>query len=407
MVLPPPFHKKHRYYIMTIYREFIKLFGLLSIFTLITCSCDKSVADEILPKEEEKGKANTDGDIITQNGGYAELSHILQNLKKTKLGSNGQSDNSYSRLLLLTASDIHNDVERLKRMVKFHKTFPEYIDDAFICGDITGSSMEEWTGEFNNVEGFENILLSVGNHDTYKVSGYNQVYSTLFKSNVTNWHVNQPEKAEEQSLCYYYKDYNSAKVRFIVLDGEHWISVDSENQKNWFCSTLEEARKKGYAVLAAVHRPAFTLGNGFNTSFNSLENESFGGDSHALDHMAECVDEFQEKGGEFICWLGGHTHTDYCGVFDLPYQSKDGSKYIKPFPKQIYIIEGSSKQDVVWQDCVKVPESRSQDLLNLLSIDVKSKLLVVYRIGADFDMFGRKKVSMTIDYANHSLLYSN
>lgn len=389
---------------MNVFRHTLTPWVMLLMLSLITCSCGKDEVIESQPVKDttpDKETPKAEKDIITQNGGYETLLHIMQNLKKTAIGAGGASDTGYDRLLLLEASDIHNDTERLERMQHLRKSFSDYIDDAFICGDITGSSIAEWTGAFNSVDGYDKTLLCIGNHDTEKASSYSQVYDTFFKPNIANWQVTQPANAASNALCYYYKDYPRARVRFIVLDGEHWHSKDAETQKQWFKTVLEDARLKYYSVLAAVHRPAFELGNGFDSSFNSLELESFGGESHARDHIVECVDEFQRAGGEFICWLGGHTHTDYCGVFDKPYQN------IQAFPRQLYFITGSAKQNVVWTDCVKVPDHKSQDLLNLIAIDTKTKHLIIHRIGADLDMFGRKKTSMTIDYSTPALLYTN
>jgi hypothetical protein len=157
-------------------------------------------------------------------------------------------------------------------------------------------------------------------------------------------------------------------------------------QNAWFASVMDEARARGLAVVAAQHYPPM---NGNRVTglpgcpFDSLQRESLGG---ALPKAVKTVDAFQKAGGEFVCWLGGHTHADFCGKVN-------GTR-------QLFLTVGTAKNFELWCDSSRVTGEKSQDLFNILSIDVCRKHIRVLRIGAEWNRFLQHRFTMCLDYAN-------
>ena len=169
-------------------------------------------------------------------------------------------------------------------------------------------------------------------------------------------------------------------MRLIGLDCMHYDNA----QQAWLVATLDDARAKKLAVVTSQHYPpAGKDCEGLpNCPFDSIQRESLGG---ALPRAVEAVDAFQKAGGEFVCWLGGHTHTDFCGVV----KGK----------RQLFINVGTAKNFELWCDSRRVTGEKSQDLFNVVSIDTYHKHLRVLRIGAEWNRYLQHRVTMCLDYA--------
>ena len=155
-------------------------------------------------------------------------------------------------------------------------------------------------------------------------------------------------------------------------------------QQAWLVATLDDARTKKLAVVTSQHYPpAGKDCTGLpNCPFDSLQRESLGG---ALPKAVAAVDAFQKAGGEFVCWLGGHTHTDFCGVVNGK--------------RQLFINVGTAKNFELWCDSRRVTGEKSQDLFNVVSIDTYHKNIRVVRIGAEWNRYLQHRVAMCLDYA--------
>lgn len=316
-------------------------------------------------------------------------------------------------LVLIHYSDVHLDVTRAYMASLFAVTYPE-IDDVLFTGDCAGSYYDDYTGYYD-YDILNKTLLAIGNHDVYaNSSGTSFVTAaqkyTAYMNHVANWNVSQPQDAETNGLCYYYKDYDltdgsysdactCTTVRLIVLDAMAYDLAEH----TWLQSVLADAASNNIPCLIAEHfPPTFSTSDtaGFNTGFMSLSRgmeQAYGRAYLSYDNTAEhsapaLVDDFITNGGEFICWLCGHLHYGAVGT-------------LISHPNQLYIaIELAKCTASVWSDTPRDLKNESQNLFNVISIDTYNKVIKVLRIGAQYDNRLRPKKSMSIDYANKTLL---
>ena len=312
---------------------------------------------------------------------------ILQNMQMRAIKPSPHKPPIYQKeqLVLLHFADIHNDVKNLRRVMEFALHYKQYLTDSLLTGDIAGGSWNDWTDEMMAVPGFKDVLKTLGNHDIYKWNKTTrnatprECYDKYF-AGIESWGVVEPGDTNPDGLCYWYKDYPACGVRLIGLDCMHY----DDAQQAWLVSTLEDARAKGLAVVTCQHYPpAGKAATGLpNCPFDSLQRESLGG---SLPRAVEAVDAFQKAGGEFVCWLGGHTHTDFCGTIDGK--------------KQLFINVGTAKNFELWCDSRRVTGEKSQDLFNVVAIDTYHKHIRVVRIGAEWNRYLQHRVTMCLDYA--------
>ena len=338
-----------------------------------------------LKAQQKKGdlKANAEKSILELNPPEMVLP-MLQNMQLRAI--NRKCAYQREQLTLLHFADIHNDVNNLCRVMEFAGHYKEYLNDVLLTGDIAGGDWCVWKKAMMTVPGFTSVLKTLGNHDVAKWNGQKrnatpkESYDRYF-AGVEKWGVVQPGGTNPEGLCYWYKDYPKSGVRLIGLDCMHY----NKAQQSWFVATLEDARIKGFAVVAAQHYPPAEEKDSVglpNCPFDSLQRESLG---NSLPRAVAAVDDFQKAGGEFVCWLGGHTHTDFCGTV----RGK----------KQLYIIVGTAKKFELWCDSRRVAGEKSQDMFNVMSIDTYRKHIRVFRVGAEWNRFLQHRVSMCIDYA--------
>lgn len=296
------------------------------------------------------------------------------------------------------------------RIKSFVEKYSSYISDVICTGDMNGARYKDYNEDFWNSDGPNKFLLAIGNHDVYdhnnEVSDNanygdraywataSEKYKKYIEPNIENWNVVQPDNADENGLCYYYKDYDTldSKLRLVVLDGMAFEST----QREWLTGVLDDAKTNGYAVMIAEHFAPINGANDvepFDTAFTSLR---FGikEDSWAnmfLPGATAAVDNFINGGGDFVCWICGHIHYDVVGV-------------VKSHPNQMFIAIGSAKYSSSPIDSGRLMQFKSVDLFNIMSIDIKNKILSVFRIGDNVDNWLRHRKTMTIDYKNRKLI---
>lgn len=357
-------------------------------------------------------------------------------------GSNSELSTGWkdTQVTLLHYSDIHGDLDRLKRILEFRKRYstPESIIDDIICtGDMCGSRYANYNEAFDTLPGYNRVLQVIGNHDVYDAdgthgsSGYDsqEYYATeqqkfeRYMANASTWGVVQPSGAGENGYypCYYYKDYVAnrtyasddtykQKVRLIVLDAMI-KTTDTEGdikQKKWFAETLLDAKTNGKHVVVADH---------FSYRDNNTNHFEAGGFDCMIDEWggsigyfgikmktyAEIVDyyinggtytlegeggfsiDFGNAGGEFVCWLCGHFHWDMVGTTTT-------------YPKQVFIAVGSASFRTPMQHRARVIGEESEDLFNIVSIDTFRRHIRVFRVGAKWDRFLAHSGTMCISY---------
>ena len=331
---------------------------------------------------------------------FSKYDNILRNLNRSGIDTKtGRPNKSYKPLTMLYFADIHNDKGAMKRILEFDSIHHNHIDEMFVNGDIAQGCWSDYSKELDSMLHNHPILCSIGNHDTYEYAGSKeratsaQCYDRYF-ANIGNWGVTQPAENNTLKKCYYYKDYPISKIRFIVLDVMHY-DVD---QRTWFQNTLKDARENGLSVVAAQHIVAdyymSEKSQLFDCSFTSIDYDENGEFSRG---QLEDVDQFVLEGGEFVCWLFGHAHSDRCGFFT--------SESIHS--KQVFFITAASTLDTVWQDCDRNWQNAGFDLFNLISFDVYSKTITIKRVGCEYDRFMRHKGELCVDYKNAKVLWNS
>lgn len=307
--------------------------------------------------------------------------------------------NNTKPLCLAHISDLHLDKIRLQRFTNFINNIKN-IDDAICTGDMTNNYSDGMT-YWDSVSGTERILTCIGNHDglaNHNVDWYSgqctmlEAYNKFINPYISNWNV-----THDVGKTYYYKDYNSEKIRLIVLDSMR-SGTDATNQNTWLESVLSSAKSKGYSVVCATHCvPQTSKVNYIDCSFNSINlkyEDEYEYDTCVTNTIyQQTVQNFIDDDGKFITWICGHTHVDFV------YTTSE-------FPNQLWIVVAcgllSNNLDIDRTDGTK-----NQDAFNILTFDTNTELVKVIRVGADRDRSMRHLGTMSIDYNTHSVIYND
>ena len=357
------------------------------------------------------GKSPGGGDDGTGILDFNPSNEVLPLLKNLRYDMNLRTQTS-QHLILLHFSDMHissdnNTKANLARVVEFYNAYSSYIDDILHTGDTLRDNWDDNLDEWDAIDGTENILNVIGNHDVKSGATITptlvQIYNRFILPYVGNWGVVQPQNAAANGRCYWYKDYTDAHIRLIGLDimleweTERFSQAERTAQRTWLQSVLSDALTNDYAVMIAEHYPSFynpIEGCPFNTP------PRFEVGNH-LYYFATQVQDFIDGGGEFVCWLAGHTHRDYVGTL---YTVDNGvtTDYTQ-------LIFGSDTAKISsasgWSDSLREFGKKSQDCANIVSVDRYSKTVTLYRIGSDLNRLGMTKRMMCWDYDNCKMLY--
>lgn len=319
---------------------------------------------------------------------------------------------------ILHFSDLHGSRENLERIASFYDAYDDLIDIAVHSGDGVICYTDN-PNEWDNVPAARKIWNTIGNHDCWKChlvwaeTDYpydapeeDVWYTTMVGKDaahpfIESWGVTRPEGADVPAsprhfACYYYKDLPKAGIRVIALDPLHYYAGNAQDL--WFAEMLADALQKNLQVLVVQHYTP-EKGLDFLPCAFSPEGEGRGAVENAdvpqIEAMRDAAfcrtDEFIAAGGQFICWLSGHTHNDAIG-------------YPAEHLKQLQIIvEKAGERDGYMQE-PRVVGTPSQDAFNLVTVNPKSKTLVIDRIGSNCDSKGRSKQNLVYDYLNHRII---
>lgn len=310
--------------------------------------------------------------------------------------------NNSQKTSLLWFTDVHNNRENLRRILKWYDKYSSSFDDIISLGDQQDSFFTDefsWWGK----EGASKVLQVIGNHDSwisrtkYEAGDY---YGTIVKSYGTNapfyiisqkdvydkymfpyislWDVNQPDSAGMIGKNYYYKDYHH--LRLIVLDCMHYGTIDDmDNNKSlqdkWLNDVLTDARSKDIPVMIASHFPP-AKATIIPCSYNRVG--STGQYTDRLNSAAyKKVSSFIDEGGEFVCWIAGHGHRDDIGVLQAD-------------PRQL-LIRCTTANHIRSKDFSREAGKKTQDSFNCISIDPSQNLIYMVKVGADVNEDGERK----------------
>ena len=300
------------------------------------------------------------------------------------------------KLSLLHFSDVHGNTDNIADVVEYMTHYADFLEDAIHTGDSVLTKMSD-TNPFVSVEGAENILNVIGNHeawlDTSDPDYYateKQTYDKIFAPSIANWDVVQPTGAAENGYCYYYKDYSTAGFRLIVLDSVHWhyrngVTDSNPTQKAWFESVLADARTNNLRVVCAMHYPPqnglvpVANDTGWNAPILSDSGGLVGDGWYASDEIFDCVDAFITAGGKFNGWIMGHTHEDFFG------------KVLGHTSQPIVVIGTANGSGYIYDKFVT--GTVAQDNFNIITFEnLNSKdYIKVVKMGGDCDVLMRSK----------------
>ena len=344
--------------------------------------------DSIYPRIEIL-EESIDGDITNSN--FMSMNNDVEFANKVaqlKLRQRIYPNWGNEQLVLAHFSDIHAEGDALKNIINWCGKHSGYIDDIIHTGDnVSDNSGNPF--DFWNIEGSEAILNCIGNHDSatkegdvYDWTGFSaqDCYNKYFSDYIANWGV-----VYTTNLCYYYKDYVQQKVRLVVLDCMHFDST----QQSWLANTLESARTSELSVMIATHGQAGNMME-MDCTFSSWHRR--GHDEVYASSVRDIVETFINNGGEFICYISGHTHRDKFGL-------------LNNYPNQLQIVIDRAKADTLWCDHVVVPKTKSSCLFNLISIDTTEKLIRLVRIGSNYDRYMRHIGELCYRYADYTNQY--
>ena len=303
--------------------------------------------------------------------------------------------------VLFHFSDIHGDALEFRRYAEFLNKYDKYFDGAVCTGDLVTNTCNDDFSYWGKTKGHEKIMLTIGNHDTIidwenrtgsvwdNQLPMEEVYNRYMKPHIDNWGA-----VYEAGKTYYYKDFDSKKIRFIAIDCMLRAKIDAAAEKGqlrWFKKTLDSAKEKGYTVVAANHFPVRNS-RGLACNFTEGEYRESGWYDEFAAYQA-AVDEYMKAGGEFACWLGGHDHCDY-----LCYNTN--------YPEQldICIAATNRRQNEQYSAMMRVEGLKSQDVANCLIVDTSVKTLKIIRLGADSDSRLRQCHGLAIDYKTREII---
>lgn len=285
------------------------------------------------------------------------------------------------------------------------------------------------------------VFVAVGNHDVGETqlvanSATNlDVYNQMIAPMLTSWALKTDGGGvpHPQNANYYFTDFTDEKVRLIVLyEYETDFEIDSTDstrlvaprsvrsfsqaQIDWLVDSLMTT-PANYGVIIAKHQPEATVGNTDNP-FSSPYTKGTSPMYSAVDKkmICEIVDAFmngttisksyvqslgivttlnvsadfsqKNTGAEFICYCSGHLHCD-------------SVNFIQEFPSQLELnigVDNDIQNYTSGSDMMQLKTTKSENLINVYSIDRLRGQIHIVRIGADFSNSGQDRSQTTINY---------
>ena len=318
--------------------------------------------------------------------------------------------NTEQPLTLLWFSDIHRWSTPFKRIIEFKEYLQSLniLDDAIVTGDLVRNSSDEGN-TYNNFwyqDGADDILIALGNHDHYNVGSQPhgkatfEKLNTVFFQDIDKWNV-----VRESNYPFYYKDYPTQRIRLIVTDPG--VTDQEAPQTQWLNNTLEEARLLEYSVIVAGHYlrlnnyTAIKTVSIYNNNWSNIDSRKVQETTMNYDwsgtDIVNCVTNFINNGGNFICYLIGHTHSDIIG-------------YPTGHPEQLIINICCASPDRAHEttlgtnDLPRYPNTRTQDAFNILTFDNNRKILKGIRIGANITMQEEPRTAFGYNWDTHEFI---
>lgn len=287
--------------------------------------------------------------------------------------------------------DVANEL-KVDAVINAGDTLLKYLDDP--------ETDFSWYAEM--IKNFKaDVITAVGNHDVWveeywKRGDANAVYQTILTPVLKNMEgVCLPEGAEEQGLCYYYKDYQQIRVLVLnAMSGDESVDFWDEKEAEWLRKTLNDALVNNLYVICVSHVPfenEICLRDP-SLSWNSYLDYHSGDGLYTNPKAIEIVQSFIDAGGSFICWLSGHSHVDEV----LEAEGYEG---------QLMLCVASARYsfhgDGVYYEDKYDPRFYCFDYIG---VDIKRGLLKRMRFGWNMDASLKTRHAFCYDFINHVIL---
>lgn len=327
---------------------------------------------------------------LEDNGYDYEFSNKLINAHRKANTGNYNSMSAPDVFALAHFTDIHGNAGAMARVQRFKDKFSDYLDDTICTGDMVTDKLSDGMKFWNdNSDG--SILTCIGNHDSLGANGWGNpvdqatLYETYIAPYMANWSA---ETVTDKA--YYYKDYDEKKIRLVVVDGTIFDPEEQTAQITWLSNALSAAKTNGYSVIGAVHFPPMP------SSFHKIEcnfsnvTHGTGGDMGQFawktyyNSILGAVQDFIQDGGDFVCWLCGHTHNNIVS-------------YDTGYPGQLFITNTCAMPSSIFDECDR-DYNENRDAINVVCVDIARKYVKVLRYGANWDDCLRHIGSVVINY---------
>jgi len=343
-------------------------------------------------------------------------------------------------LTIVHASDLHGDVGRTKRIIDFVNANSN-IKGIIFSGDMAQSTwadqgFEETFGAYYDKTSAA-VFPLVGNHEIgNRKTIQDNSNSAVGARFITPYMSRLGGVQGATNSGYYYKDFSTEKIRFIVLNeyetpripnsGETelkysiWDRYLSQDQCDWLVTTLNSV-SSGWSVVVCMHQiidvfPKYDNEFKGTVAYGSADVSNAGQDtliqdvidayigrttlSKTYSHTSASASEipsvtisanFSSAQGDFICYINGHTHNDGNGQSSIATH--------KQVNLNITCGSNNTNSIAVYDDLFRDSSGISQDAFNVIAFDTDKKQIRVLRIGANVSMDMRRRDYALIPYA--------
>lgn len=303
--------------------------------------------------------------------------------------------NYNQRVTFFHFSDLHHDSNAYQRILTDKVFYGKYIDDAICTGDFCDDEHEDISSWWDS-----SVILCIGNHDVakYESGSYDWAYlsmvdrtSAYIAPYADGWGV-----THDSGKSYFYKDYEDANLRMIVLDTMLYNLSGSEasDQELWLTNLLADAITNSLHVLIACHSPH---GGAIakECSFSRYEQGEMPTyvDCNTPQAIIDIVSTKISAGLHFCGYLVGHTHQD--NIWDA---EGDGKQLM-------YCITTSRTNGKdYWQNSDQHRDA-TFDAYNIVTVDTRNTLVKIIRGGgADMDDHMRTRKAICFNYSTGEMV---
>ena len=306
-------------------------------------------------------------------------------------------DSSSAKLKLFFFTDVHGDGSAIQKLIDYIDAHESLIDEVINGGD---TARYEFTSAANSnyfdSELAPMALSIIGNHDAAAYDSNNNItwwaktqkecYDKYIGPYISGWNVIQPDNAATNGLNYYYKDYaisSTITIRIIYLDAMFWDST----QLSWLEGVLSSSISSSISVMIVAHGTDGGVTGDANcqwTWYEAPNSTGYYSNLRLNGGAASAVNDFITAGGNFICWLTGHTHLDRIGKMTA-------------YPNQFVVNMNNSG--------AKTSDSRGAYYSGtMVIIDIANKLIKLIRTGCNYDAYLNPKNTLCYNYQTQTLI---